>query len=56
MGGLGFFSMSVKDIPGPRKECSGVKRGPAVPIADMRRLCILENFIKVFESDNKSSK
>ena len=32
----GCFSMSVKDIPGPRKECRGVKRGPAVPIADMR--------------------
>ena len=45
----------MKDFPGLRKEYRGIRRGPTVPIADMRRISVLESFVEVMESDNQSS-
>ncbi len=47
--------MFVKDLPELRKEYRGIRRGPTLPIADMRRIGILESFVEVLESDNQSS-
>ncbi|MBW2740956.1 MAG: hypothetical protein JRE64_19395 [Deltaproteobacteria bacterium] len=47
--------MFVKDISGLRKEYREIRRGPTVPIADMRRIDVLESFVEVLESDNQSS-
>lgn len=56
MGDLGCsLSMFVKDLPGLRKEYRKIRRGPTVPIADMRRIDVLESFVEVLESDNQSS-
>jgi len=49
------LSMFVKDLPELRKEYRGIRRGPTLPIADMRRIGILESFVEVLESDNQSS-
>ena len=56
VGDLGCsLSMFLKDIPGLRKEYREIRRGPTVPIADMRRIDVLESFVEVLESDNQSS-
>ena len=56
VGDLGCsLSIFVKDLPGLRKEYREIRRGPTVPIADMRRIDVLESFVEVLESDNQSS-
>jgi len=56
MGDLGCsLGMFVKDLPRLRKEYRGVRKGPTVPIADMKRISVLESFVEVLESDNQSS-
>ena len=49
------LSMFVKDLPRLREEYRGIRRGLTVPIADMRRISVLESFVDVLESDNQSS-
>jgi hypothetical protein len=49
------LNMFVKDLIGLRKEYRGIRRGPTVPIADMRRIGVLESFVEVLEPDNQSS-
>lgn len=49
------LSSFVKDLPMLRKECRGIRRGPAIPIADMKRMSVLEHFVEVLESANPSS-
>ena len=49
------LSMFGKDLPELKKEYRGIKKGPTVPIADMRRIDVLESFVEVLESDNQSS-
>lgn len=49
------LSMYVKDLPGLRKEYREIRKGPTVPIADIRRIDVLESFVEVLESDNQSS-
>lgn len=49
------LSMFMKDLPRLREEYRGIRRGPTVPIADMRRISVLESFVEVLESDNQSS-
>ena len=43
------LSMFGKDLPELRKEYRGIKKGPTVPIADMRRIGVLESFVEVLE-------
>jgi hypothetical protein len=55
-GDLGHaLSLFVKDLPMLRKEYRKIRRGPAIPIADTKRMCVLEDFIEVLESANQSS-
>ena len=49
------LSSFMKDLPMLRKEYRKIRRGPAIQIADTKRMCILEDFIKVLESANQSS-
>jgi len=44
----------VKDLPIFRKEYHEIRRGLAIPIADMKRISILEDFIEVLESTKQS--
>jgi len=55
-GDLGHaLSSFVKDLPMLRKEYRKIRRGPAIPIADTKRMCVLEDFIEVLESANQSN-
>ena len=55
-GDLGHaLSSFVKDLPMLRIEYRKIRRGPAIPIADTKRMCVLEDFIEVLESANQSS-
>ena len=59
LGGVGNLGLSFgsfgNDLPVLRKEYREIRRGPAIPIADMKRISILEDFIEVLESANSSS-
>ena len=48
------LSPFVKDIPRLRKEYHEIRRGPTIPIADVKRICIMEDFIEVLESTKPS--
>ena len=48
------LSPFVKDLPRLRKEYREIRRGPAIPIADMKRISVLEDFIEVLESTKPS--
>jgi len=48
------LSPFVKDLPIFRKEYHEIRRGLAIPIADMKRISILEDFIEVLESTKQS--
>jgi hypothetical protein len=37
-----------------QKEYREIRRGPAIPIADVKRICVLEDFIEVLESTKPS--
>lgn len=49
------LSPFVKDLPRLQKEYHEIRRGPAIPIADMKRICVLEDFIEVLESATPSN-
>lgn len=44
----------MKDLPRLRKEYREIRREPAIPIADVKRISVLEDFIEVFESTKPS--
>jgi len=48
------MSPFVKDIPRLRKEYREIRRGPAIPIADVKRICVMEDFIEVLKSTKSS--
>ena len=48
------LSSFMKDLPMLRKEYRKIRRGPAIQIADTKRMCVLEDFIKVLESAAQS--
>jgi len=48
------LSLFVGDLPMLRKKYREVRKGPAIPIADSKRLFILEDFIEVLEVANPS--
>ena len=48
------LSPFVMDLPRLRKEYREIRRGPAIPIADMKRISVLEDFIEVLESTKPS--
>lgn len=48
------LSPFVKDLPRLRKEYREIRRGPAIPIADNKRICVLGDFIEVLESTKPS--
>jgi len=48
------LSPFVKDLPGLRKEYREIRRGPAVPIVDVKRICVPGDFIEVLESTKPS--
>jgi hypothetical protein len=50
------YSLSpfIKDLPKLRKGYHETRKGPEIPIADEKRMGILENFIHVLESDKSS--
>lgn len=49
------LSPFVKDLPRLQKEYHEIRRGPDIPIADMKRICVLEDFIEVLESATPSN-
>ncbi|MCL7411175.1 MAG: hypothetical protein M8350_05120, partial [Methanosarcinaceae archaeon] len=53
--GLGqSLNLFVEDLFSLRKEYRGIRKGAAIPIADTKRMCVLEDFIKVLESASQS--
>ena len=44
----------IKDLPKLRKEYHETRKGPEIPIADEKRMVILEDFIHVLESAKSS--
>jgi len=48
------FSQFIKDLPKLRKEYRKSRTGPEIPIADEKRMGILEDFIDVLESAKSS--
>ncbi|MFV9678142.1 MAG: hypothetical protein ACNYVW_10920, partial [Methanosarcinales archaeon] len=52
---LGYsLSPFIKDLPKLRKEYRKSRSGPQIPIADEKRMGILEDFIHVLESAKSS--
>lgn len=50
---LGYrLSQFVNDLPRLRKEYRDARKGPEIPIADDKRICILEDFVQALESSN----
>lgn len=48
------LNLFVGDLPRLRKEYRGIRKGAAIPIADAKRMCVLEDFIEVLESASQS--
>ncbi|MDP6155441.1 MAG: hypothetical protein QF682_04790 [Candidatus Thermoplasmatota archaeon] len=46
---LGQF---VNELPGLRKEYRNARRGPEIPIADDKRMCVLKEFIQALEGSS----
>jgi hypothetical protein len=45
------FSPFVKDLPTLRKKYRETRRDSAIPIDDVKRLRVIENFIEIFEAN-----
>ena len=53
-GGEAFLSPFINDLPKLRKEYRKSRTSPEIPIADEKRMGILEDFIYVLESAKSS--